>query len=76
MYKVIFKFEGADTIIGCSSDDTMRQICNKFAKMINIDIDDIYFLYNSYYIDKEFELKIEEFINKDDKIRKEMNILV
>ena len=76
MYKVIFKFKGFDTIIECSSDDTMRQICNKFVKMINIDIDDIFFLYNSNYIDKEFELKIEEFINKDDKIRKEMNILV
>ena len=76
MYKVKFNYKGQDTIIGCSSDDTMRQICDKYANMINIDIDDIYFLYNSYYIDKQFELKLEEIINKDDKLRKEMNILV
>jgi len=77
MYKVKFQFQGQDNIIGCNSDDTMRQICNKFANMMNIDIDNIFFLYNSNIIDEEdFYLKFEEIINEDDKIRKEMNILV
>ena len=40
MYKVKFNYKGQDTIIGCSNDDTMRQICDKYANMINIDIDD------------------------------------
>ena len=71
MYKVKFQFQGQDNIIGCNSDDTMRQICNKFANMMNIDIDNIFFLYNSNIIDEEdFYLKFEEIIMKMIKLEK------
>ena len=76
MYKVIFKFQGLDTIIECNSHDTMGQICNKFAFMMNIDIDNMIILYNSDMIDDKIELKLEEILNEDDKMRKEMNILL
>jgi len=52
----------------------MEEICNRYAQIINLDIDKLIFIYSGNIINGE--LKYEEQINEDDKLRNEVNILV
>ena len=74
MSKVIFTFKGSKTIIQCLKDDKMKDICLKFTSKINININNIYCIYNGNIIN--MELKFNEIINRIDKDRNIMNILV
>ena len=74
MYKVKFNFKGQETMIQCKNEDKIKQICNRFALKANIGISNIYFVYNGNIINEN--LKIEDQINNDDKMRKEIYILV
>ena len=74
MSKVRFNFKGEETILQCNNDEKMEEICKRYAQIIKQDIDKLIFLYSWNIIDEE--LKYEEQINGEDKIRNEINILV
>ena len=46
MSKVIFNYNGINTIIQCETNNKMEDICKKFIGKTRIDINQIYFLYN------------------------------
>ena len=74
MTKVIFSFNGIQTIIQCLKEDKMKNICNKYASKINININSLIFIYGANKIN--YELSFQEQANSIDKERNEMNILV
>ena len=72
MSAAIFIFNGNKIKIQCSKEDKMKDICLKFVSKINININDIYFIYGGNIIN--LELKYKEIVNKID--NNEMTILV
>ena len=74
MAKVIFNFNGIETIIQCSKEDKMKNICNKYTSKINININLLLFIYSGNTIN--FELSFKDQANSIDRERNIMNILV
>ena len=74
MNQVEFNYNGQITIIQCNQDEKMKDICERFATKVGIDINTIYFLYSSEQLNKE--KTFDQCINKEDKERNKMNILV
>ena len=74
MSKVIFLFEGKEVIIQCKKDDKMKDICQRYAKEIDRNINSLMFLYEGKRIN--FNLNFNEQVNIIDKEKKEMKILV
>ena len=74
MAKVIFTYNGNETIIQCNIDEKMKDICQRFAKKLQIEIDKIYFIYNGSKINEE--LNFNEQANEEDRKRNIMNVLV
>ena len=70
MAKVIFSFNGIQTIIQCLKEDKMKNICNKYASKINININSLIFIYGGNQIN--YELSFQEQANSIDKKRNEM----
>ena len=73
MSKAIFTYDGVDTHIQCLKEDKMRNICQKFANKINVDINRLIFLYGGNYIN--FKLSFYNQANQLDKISNTMKIL-
>ena len=71
MATAIFLFNGNQIKVQCSKEDKMKDICLKFVSKINMNINNIYFIYGGNIIN--LELKYKE-INKID--NNEMKILV
>ena len=77
MAKINFNFQNIITTILCNDDDIFKDIYNKFLVKINKNIKDLYLVYDGKIIDENsFNLKYNEIINNNDKIKNEMNILV
>ena len=74
MAEIIFIFKENQTSIECDSNDVINDICNKFAKMIEKDIDEIYFTYNGEKINRE--LTFIQHANAKDQKKKMMILLV
>ena len=74
MAKVIFLLEGKETYIQCSKEDKMKDICNKYASKIDININLLLFLYGGNKIN--LELTFREQVNSIDNNINEMKILV
>ena len=74
MAKVIFTYNGIETIIQCSKEDTMEKICNKYASKIDVNINSLLFIYSGNKIN--FKLSFKNQANAIDKERNKMNILV
>ena len=74
MAKVIFSFNGIQTIIQCLKEDKMKNICNKYVSKINININSLIFIYGGNKIN--YEISFQEQANSIDKERNEINILV
>ena len=74
MSKVIFNYKGNNTIVLCQENEKMIEICKRYGNKIQIDINDLYFLYNGKIIN--IELRYDEIANGFDKERKEVSILV
>jgi len=72
--KVIFSFEEIDVIIQCSSEETMKDICQRYSNKIDKNINSFIFLYGGNQIN--FQLKFKDQANIIDKERNEMKILV
>ena len=74
MSKVNFNYNGYDTTIQCKIGDKMEDIFKKFCTKVQIDINSVYFLYDGQQVNNK--LTFEQSLNKNDKTRNEMNILV
>ena len=72
--KIIFDFEGNDIIILCSTEDKIKDICQKFGTKIESNINSLIFLYGGNQMN--MELKFKEQANLMDINRKEMKVLV
>ena len=71
---VIFTFEGINIKIQCSTDDLMKDICQKYANKIQRNVNSLIFLYGGSNLN--FQLSFKEQANIIDKERNEMNVLV
>ena len=73
--KVIFIYNGNQTIIQCISNEKLSIICERFINKLQLDKSKIYYyIYNGNIINKE--LSFEEQINNEDKKEYKMNIIV
>ena len=74
--KIVIKFnyESSEIIkIECNINDKLKKAINKFAKMKNVEITNLIFLYNGKLLDSDES--ISNIINSSDKISGEINIL-
>ena len=74
MSEIIFLYQSTESIIQCKKDDLMRDIFQKFEKSKNININDIYFIYNGQKVN--YNNTFVQQANNEDIIRNKMNILV
>ena len=74
MAKVEFNYKGKTIIIQCQEEEKMEEIFNKFVSKIELDINNIYFLYSGNKINSQ--LTFSEIINDIDKDRKIISIIV
>ena len=71
---VKFIFNGKETMIQCTKEDKMKNICKKYASKIKLDINSLIFLYGGNQLD--LELSFQEQACTLDKTKNEMRILV
>jgi len=71
---VIFNFQGIDILIQCSQEEKMKDICQKFATIIERNVNSLVFLYGGSNLN--FQLSFKEQANIIDKERNEMKVLV
>ena len=70
MSNAIFIYNGYQTIISCSKDDKIKNICSKFASRKSIDINSLIFIYENKDIDLELNFqKLPNIIDKEIDIR-------
>ena len=69
-----FSYKGVQTKIQCLETEKMEDILKRFGTKTETDINNLYFMYSGIRIDKE--LKYKDIINKTDKERNEINLLV
>ena len=74
MVEIEFNYNNNKNIIQCNKNEKMKDIFNRFINKINIDGNNIYYIYSGNIINEE--LKYEEIVNVEDKNRNKMNILV
>ena len=74
MSKVLFIFEDKPLEVQYNKNDSMKNICQKFADKINKDINKLIFLYDGNEIN--FQLKIYEQAKEFERKEGKMNILV
>ena len=74
MAQVTFNYNSRNLIILCEENETIRDICKKFAEKTKIDINSIYFIYSGKKIN--INLTFSQCANDEDKQRKKMIILV
>ena len=72
--KVIFSFEGIDVTIQCSTEESMKDICQRYSNKIDKNINSLIFLYGGNQLN--FQLKFKEQASIIDKERNEMKVLV
>ena len=71
---VAFTFEGIKVKIQCSTNDLMKDICQKYANKIGRNVNSLVFLYGGSNLN--FQLSFKEQANIIDRERNEMSILV
>ena len=74
MLKVIFNYNGVNTLIQAKDEDKMGEICFKYFQKTQIDMNNIIYIYSGKIVNPN--LSISQIINKVDKERNKMNILV
>ena len=74
MSKIIFIFNSIPTTIQCNEDDLMQNICQRFANKINIQLNNLFFLYDGKEINLHFTFN--EQAKENDRQEGKMNILV
>lgn len=71
--EVIYQFEQQTIIIQCNENEKMKEISEKFSNKIESNLNNLLFLYDGNQLD--LDLTFEEQSNKEDKLRKKMNII-
>ena len=74
MLKIEFQYNTSNIDIQAKIDEKMRQACSKFIQKTKIDINNVYFIYSGNIIN--LDLTLEQIINKVDKERSIMSIIV
>ena len=74
MVDVVFSYSGRNISIQCSEQDSIRNICNKFIRKIDNNIDNLIFLYGGKQLN--LDLTFNEQSNYLDKMNKRMSIVV
>jgi len=72
--KVIFTLDSADLTIQCSSDDKMKDICQKYVSKLDKNIGSFSFLYGGIQVN--FDLSFKDHANSLDRANNQMNVLV
>ena len=72
--KVVFNFEGIDTMIQCTNEEKMKYICERYGTKLQKNINTLLFLYGGNQL--RFESSFEQVANSLDKAKKEMKVLV
>ena len=72
--KIIFNLDGIDINIPCSTEDKIKDICQKYVTKIESDINSLLFLYGGNQMN--MELRFKEQAKLMDLDRKEMKVLV
>ena len=75
MAEVEFIYNGTKTIIQCNLSEKIKDISKRFKDKINLTNKNINYTYNGNLVLNE-ELKFEEIVNNEDKIRKKMSFIV
>ena len=73
MAKIDFSFKGKITSIICSEDEIIESICKEFADKIEIDINNLQFIYQGNNLN--FHLPLSQIANNIDKARKILLII-
>ena len=73
---VTFILDGANTVIQCNENDSMKDIFTKFLNKSLIDSSNLYCIYGAKVLDTEFNKTYSEVANKQDREEKKMNIVV
>ena len=74
MFLIEFYYKGNPITSQVNENDLMETIFQNFCGKANIDINSVHFLYGGNKVKEK--LKLNEIVNKEDKERKKMNILV
>ena len=69
-----FTLDGCEIIIQCSKEDKMKDICQKYATKVKVNINSLIFLYGGNQI--KFELRFKDQANSIDNNNNRMSILV
>ena len=72
--KIIFSLDGIDSIIQCTKEEKIKDICLKYATKLDKKLSSFLFLYEGNQID--FDLNFAQLANKEDSVRNEMKISV
>ena len=75
MAEVEFIYNGTKTIIQCNLSEKIKDISKRFKDKINLTNKNINYTYNGNLVLNE-ELKFEDIVNNEDKIRKKMSFIV
>ncbi len=73
---VIFTLDGINITIQCLTSDKMKDICQKFATKAERNLNSLVFLYGGSLINLDLNLTFESQANSEDKLKKEMKVLV
>ena len=74
MSEIFFLYRSTKTMIECKKDELMKEICQKFANKVAININDLYFLYNGNKINEDNTFAQQAI--SEDNTRNKMNIYV
>ena len=74
MSKVVFLYNGKELAIQCTKEDKMKDICNRFATKVDININSLLFIYGGNKIN--YELTFKQHASSMDNNINEMKILV
>ena len=72
--QIEFIYKGRLINVQCNEEEKLKNIYTRICSKIELDINKVYFIYNGSLLNEEFT--IESVINKFDKSRKMMNIIV
>ena len=74
MVEIEFSYKQKITVIQCNLDEKIHSICLRFVSKLNLDINDLYFLYNGNKLN--YESTVNQTISSLDKNSNKMKILV
>ena len=72
--RIVFTLEGADLTMQCSSEEKMRDICQKYATKIDKNMDSLVFLYEGNKVN--FDLSLKDQACSSDGNKNEIKIIV